>query len=62
MGGGARPGLEMRRDDVPDAPEQVAGKTMTAFAAILGGTHSYTLHWNGKIPKDFFVMGEGVVR
>ncbi|CAG2244883.1 unnamed protein product [Mytilus edulis] len=38
----------MVRDDQPDSPETLTGVFSNEFLTILGGTHSYTLHWSGK--------------
>jgi len=27
---------------------------------VLGGTHSYTLHWNGTVPNEITIHGSGV--
>ncbi|KAK3104720.1 hypothetical protein FSP39_008594 [Pinctada imbricata] len=61
MGPGEKhPQLEMRRDDIPNEKETLTGVHTGQFTTILGGTHSYSLHWNGKIPKRFIIFGEAV--
>jgi hypothetical protein len=46
----------MVRDDEPDHSEILHDKHTADFMAILGGTHSYTLHWSDKIPDNFWVI------
>ncbi|CAC5418259.1 TEME2 [Mytilus coruscus] len=50
----------MVRDDEPDHPEHIAKGNMAQFMAILGGSHSYTLHWTKEIPREFWIWGQGV--
>ncbi|KAJ8300466.1 hypothetical protein KUTeg_021985 [Tegillarca granosa] len=52
----------MVRDDIPKFSENLTAENSAQFMAILGGTHSYTLHWTHQIPKSFDVFGEGVER
>ncbi|KAK3087910.1 hypothetical protein FSP39_012365 [Pinctada imbricata] len=58
--GETRSELEMRRDDIPTEEETLTGERSGQFMAILGGTHSYTLHWQGNIPKEFYIYGDGI--
>jgi hypothetical protein len=46
--------------NLPDHSEILHDKHTADFMAILGGTHSYTLHWSDKIPDNFWVWGKGV--
>ncbi|XP_076080368.1 cell surface hyaluronidase-like [Mytilus galloprovincialis] len=45
----------MVRDDQPDSPETLTGVKTNEFLTILGGTHSYTLHWSNGIPRKFAI-------
>ncbi|KAK3091732.1 hypothetical protein FSP39_022248 [Pinctada imbricata] len=57
--GETKPHFMMRRDDIPSAKETIAGTRSSQFMVILGGTHSYTLHFLGKIPKKFSIYSDG---
>ncbi|XP_076070514.1 cell surface hyaluronidase CEMIP2-like isoform X1 [Mytilus galloprovincialis] len=50
----------MVRDDQPDSPETLTGVFSNEFLTILGGTHSYTLHWSNGIPRKFAIYTKGV--
>ncbi|CAG2200958.1 CEMIP [Mytilus edulis] len=50
----------MVRDDQPDSPETLTGVKTNEFLTILGGTHSYTLHWSNGIPRKFAIYTKGV--
>ncbi|CAG2226555.1 TEME2 [Mytilus edulis] len=50
----------MVRDDQPDSPETLTGVETNEFLTILGGTHSYTLHWSNGIPRKFAKYTKGV--
>ncbi|KAJ8303702.1 hypothetical protein KUTeg_018745 [Tegillarca granosa] len=48
------------RDDIPDTPEYIAGTKIIEVGMILGGTHSYTINFSGKIPRAFMLTGRGI--
>ncbi|KAK7491692.1 hypothetical protein BaRGS_00017145 [Batillaria attramentaria] len=48
------------RDDVPNHPEHLTWGDARNFLTVLGGTHSYTMHWTGTVPSDFELRGHGV--
>ena len=50
----------MVRDDEPDHPETLLDDKTAQFMAIMGGTHSYTLHWTNQIPSQFWIWGLGI--
>ncbi|KAJ8300467.1 hypothetical protein KUTeg_021986 [Tegillarca granosa] len=50
------------RDDIPDTPEYIAGTKIIEVGMILGGTHSYTINFSGKIPRAFMLTGRGIDR
>ncbi|XP_046367425.2 cell surface hyaluronidase-like [Haliotis rufescens] len=48
------------RDDNPSARMDETWHASAGFPVTLGGDHSYTIHWNGKVPRAFELKGEGV--
>ena len=50
----------MVRDDEPDFPETLSDNYTADFLTILGGSHSYTLHWTKQIPRFFIIRGYGI--
>ncbi|XP_063436803.1 uncharacterized protein LOC134718239 [Mytilus trossulus] len=50
----------MLRDDEPDFPVTLSDDYTADFLTILGGSHSYTLHWTKQIPRFFIIRGYGI--
>ncbi|KAK7094558.1 cell surface hyaluronidase-like [Littorina saxatilis] len=45
-------GAIMVRDDRPNDPVTIPWHEARSMMTILGGSHSYTLHWTNKVPAD----------
>ena len=50
----------MIRDDDPSASEELHRKDTGMFATILGGSHSYTLHWTNQVPEEIQINSYGI--
>ncbi|XP_046576514.1 LOW QUALITY PROTEIN: cell surface hyaluronidase-like [Haliotis rubra] len=48
------------RDDNPSARMDETWHSSAGFPVALGGDHSYTIHWKGRVPRAFELKGEGV--
>lgn len=50
----------MVRDDRPEVYESMTGLYASDFNVVLGGSHSYTLHWSNYIPESITMYGWGI--
>ena len=50
----------MVRDDDTDARLTMDNGHTKDFMTILGGAYSYTLHFKGEIPSEFWIFGLGI--
>lgn len=50
----------MIRDDIPHINETLELNVRSAdFVVILGGSHTYTLHWTNYVPQHIDIYGDG---